>query len=191
MTDVTQEDRDVARRAARGDQLTTGTFRFVVDGARVIDKPNKGGDTQVTASAYPLKDPDDAGSADFRVRETLWIPIPLENPEIEGHKVSAKTLRDAAGYFHAMFPERIGFVSKKNADGSYKTDKEFQTETEELFVQVRVLAREVLANPSMLDDKFFYASTTPKTNGNGNWLNDVFATLVGERRLTPADQFIA
>jgi len=191
MTDVTQEDRDAARRAARGDQLVPGNFRFITDGARVTEKANKNGFKQAVASAYPLRDPDDAGSADFRVKETLWIALPLENPEIEGHKVDAKTLKDAAGYFNALFPERIPFVRKKKEDGTYKTDKEYQEELEGVYLQTRVLAREIVANPSMLDDLFFYGSTTLKTNGNGNWLNNVFPVLTGDRKLTPASEFIA
>lgn len=190
MSDTQTTDNDV-KRAAKGDTLAKGRFRFVTDQTRLVEKANKNGYRQVVSKVYPLKDVDDAGSADFRVSESLWIPLPIRNPDIEGHTVDGKTLRDAATTFNALFPERIVFVGKKKEDGSYKTDAEYEEEKELQLMEVQTLAKEILSNPSMLDDHFFYASTTPKDKGNGNWLNYLSPQLFGDQELTPPEKFIA
>jgi hypothetical protein len=178
MTDAIQIDRSEieaqVKRAMQGDQLAAVTARFKTTSARVLEKPNaKTGNYTAVCDVVVLKDENDANSEDARFEETLWITLPLRNPDIEGHRVDLKTQRETARILHALFPDRVPYVSKKDANGAWRPDREVEAEETTQLVDAMVLATEIRANPKLLEDKFFYAKTAPKTTGKGSWFNSV------------------
>lgn len=195
MTDVSTIDRSEIEKAVRaamaGDQLAAVTARFKITGARALEKPNaKTGNYTVVADVVPLKDENDSNSADNRFEETLWITLPLRNPDIDGHRVDLKTQRETARTLHALFPDRVPYVAKKDANGAWRPDREVAAEEESQLVESMILAAEIRANPALLVDKYFYAKTQPKSTGKGSWINSISAEKLPSMTLTDPSGFL-
>jgi hypothetical protein len=194
MTDV-QFDRSAieaeVRRTMQGDQLAAVTARFKVTGARALEKPNaKTGNFTIVADVIPLKDENDSNSGDHRFEETLWITLPLRNPDIDGHRVDLKTQRETARTLHALFPDRVPYVAKKDANGAWRPDREVAAEEESQLIESMVLATELRADATQLVGKYFYAKTAPKTTGKGVWFNSVTNEKLPSMVMTDPIQFL-
>lgn len=198
MSDATQVTIDRAAieaevaAAMRGDSLAAVTARFKVTGARYNAKGNaRDGNTSFALDVVPLKDENDANSEDNRFEETLWVTYPGRNPEVDGHRVSREEQEKTARILHALFPDRVAFVSKKNEDGTFKSDRQYDAELAPVLVDSMVLAAELKANPAQFTDTYFYASTKPKTSGKGSFFNGIAPTLLAGKSVSDPSTFLA
>jgi hypothetical protein len=81
-------------------------------------------------------------------------------------------------------------VSKKDANGAWRPDREVEAEETTQLVDAMVLATEIRANPKLLEDKFFYAKTAPKTTGKGSWFNSCSPEKLPSMVLTDPSAFL-
>lgn len=154
-------DDDIAKDARRA-ELNVGWFRFVIlDSQLSISKEgsSRPGTYMVVNRCAPLKDPEAAES-----RSTPYIyhrlSLPFVNPDVQGHtKPSAKVIQP---FISTVFDEEVPALptrldGKLMFKGQVISPKEEDECRREVFGLVYEYAKKLLADPSILQDRVFYA----------------------------------
>jgi hypothetical protein len=159
------------RKAAKRLELPHGTYRFVVvEAAPTIGESEKtAGNLQVTFKCAALKDPNDPTSF---VRPFLRdsITVPVDNPDIDGHKAPTWAAGLARQTLEALYDEEEMKRAPHKVDGVWHFDGaemdlsedpiEAGAQREEAAVEAMTAvfdkALDLFYDPSDLKDRVFY-----------------------------------
>lgn len=152
-------------------------YPFIVTKAKKVstlakgDKKGNGKDCpQFVLDVSPLTDDTDTASAQGQLEESVWLLLPVINPDIEGHTVSVDALKSARWEFRAFFSDRLPHVEAPTK-GSKDQDAwaAYNAAIEAQLPEVINIAYDILEGKVKLENMLFYASTTTKTNGKGGY----------------------
>jgi hypothetical protein len=174
-----------ARRAFKKLAPVDGTYAFAVTGVNKMEQPAKGdadgngaGCISLAVRVAPMKTPGDLGTVQNHLEATIWLNLPIVNPDVEGHTVDQTTTNKSTSLLSAFAPDRVPYVSKKNPDGTWDNSKETKARIQAAQVEAAVYATEIAENPDLLKDVTFVATTkqAPADKG-GYYLNGITPEL--------------
>lgn len=181
---IEQRVRNQVRKTFTKQAPADGIYQFVVTSTAKLENPSRGdregkgaGCPTVAMRVAPLAIEGDRSSVKMQYETTVWLTLPVLNPDIENHIVDDTTSNKFKNIMAAVAPDRVPYVAAKNPDGTWDNSKATKERQLQARIDAEILAAEINEGTFNLDDLVFYATAKKAEGKDGYYVNGLRSEL--------------